>query len=115
MPQVTIKCKWCGEDYSADHTTCITSDGAIRLCEQHECVCGKNPANKKPTIMTAIYTGKAEFIPVYVPTDEDKRLAGDLVGMIKHPVWTSYAIKTNQPYLVASDYVDLFKRLGLME
>lgn len=114
MPQVTIKCKWCGKDFSP--TLVEDSERLVVECCCHEKECEKNPDNKNDIIsVTAIYTGDG-FVPVYVPTGEDKRLARILNGLL--------SVQCNSITRMFSNYIerrhiigiqDLFKRLGLVE
>lgn len=104
MPQVTIKCKWCGKEFNG----CL-SDGALNyeqlyfVCDTHERMCDKNPANKKPQVVTAIWTGKAELFPVYVPTDEDKQTAKEYMERYK---------KTVIGTALDAELYDLLRRMG---
>jgi hypothetical protein len=101
MPNVTIKCKWCGKEfYSAerDYTH------SMHMCLVHEHKCDKNPENKKeePIVMcTSVY---GTVYKVYFPTDEDKRLACEFAKDF-----------SETPWLILNKVIDLFKRLGLVE
>lgn len=107
MPNVTIKCKRCGKDFSDRKQYCLSVSALTAKCEQHEIGCEKNPENniKLPiaTLTTSIYGPRVE---VYLPTNKDKKLAEKILSDYHGNVWTDIKEETVEL---------LFKRLGLIE
>jgi hypothetical protein len=104
MPNITIKCRWCGEEF---YNAKCGYRHSIHMCLVHEHKCDKNPENniKLPiaTLTTSIYGPRVE---VYLPTNKDKKLAEKILSDYHGNVWTNIKEETVEL---------LFKRLGLIE
>ena len=104
MPEVTIKCKWCGKEfYSAecDYTH------SMHMCLVHEHKCDKNPENKKEEPICVMCTSAyGPVYKVYFPSDEDKRFAEKILSDYHGNIWTDINEEMVESF---------FRRFGLVE
>jgi hypothetical protein len=129
MPQVTIRCPWCGKEFESYLFHRLSVGEAVSACERHEQECERNPANEKKNLSVAIVTTSiyGPRMEGYLPTDEDKKI----VNKIKSILAGEYIPKSMYKYVIGSDMPDvhvrclceanficdavsLFERLGLI-